>query len=290
MEKKENFLDYCRYMRGHSEETLKTYNFVFAKFEKFVSGKDDWVTTQNIVDYLMSLKKENLSIATINLHRAALMSYFRWCCQFAGLKNNPVAIVAPLKNPPKMLGTISEQEMNEIISNMKEDTITEVRDKLIVTILYHCGLRVAELQKLTFQDIDLPNQTFIVHGKGNKDRIVPFSDLVRQLLEEFKIMRDSFDYINYKNYCKSLISNTDDLQPLDTAQIRYIVKKHLLPFVRPDKAHPHALRHAYATTLLSHGMGIESIAKLMGHSSIATTMVYLSFSMEKIHNLYNKIF
>lgn len=281
MLKVNHYLDYCRYMRHYSEETIKTYSYVFQKFDEVCKVEDEKITTQDVVSYLMQLGKEKLTPATINLHRAALMSYFRFTCQFYGRKENPVAIIAPLKEAPKLFGTISENEMLQILSKMPTSTDIEIRDKLILTILYHCGLRVSELVALNRNDMNEEQQVFTVFGKGRKKRVVPFSDEILNLINN-KLYK-----IPYNGY---IINNCSDGEQLTTIQIRYIVKKNLLPFVRKDKAHPHALRHAFATTLLNNGMGIESISKLMGHSSINTTVIYLSLSMDKISNLYHKIF
>ena len=171
--------------------------------------------------------------------------------------------------------------MLQILSKMPTSTDIEIRDKLILTILYHCGLRVSELVALNRNDMNEDQQVFTVFGKGRKKRVVPFSDEILNLINN-KLYK-----IPYNGY---IINNCSDGEQLTTIQVRYIVKKNLLPFVRKDKAHPHALRHAFATTLLNNGMGIESISKLMGHSSINTTMIYLSLSMDKISNLYHKIF
>lgn len=275
------YLDYCRFVRHYSEETIKTYAYVFDTFSSFSDVEDDKVTSSLIVQYLLSLGEKSLSGATINLHRAALMSYFRFCCQFYGLVSNPVAPVAAVRKVPKLFGCITGEEMAKVLSSMPARTDLEIRDRLILTILYHCGLRVSELCNLRFADCDFDKCYFTIHGKGGKVRIVPFSDEVRSMLTYSKYRDSCYDYV---------ISTCQGCGALTTEQVRYIVKKNLIPFVRPDKAHPHALRHAFATTLLNGGMGIESISKLMGHASVSTTMIYLSLSLDRITNIYHKIF
>lgn len=283
MEKIQEFFNYCRFIRNLSSETIKTYNVPLHDFDQYVDHRqDDQITYCDVLNYLTNITRRGDSPTTVNTYRAALNSYFKYLCLFHGLLVNPVARITKMKIEKKIPQCIDENILNDCIANMPESTRSEITAKTIIMMLYYCGLRISELRSIKISDLDFVNHVMTIHGKGSKIRIIPYSEKLDEYIEFLKI-------VNLKHKSDYIFTNNHYL-PYTTNALRLIVKAALEDYVGQDLAHPHALRHSFATTLLRHHVPIETISKLLGHANLSTTMIYLTIPLSEISKSYHNVF
>lgn len=170
---------------------------------------------------------------------------------------------------------------------LKEDEVRKLlnapprnntRDRLILRILYRCGLRVSELRDLRIEDIDLEEEMLTVReGKGDKDRIVP-------------VDADTLDLIDYyiDDTDKGVLILSSRGNPLSTRQMERLVKKYAEEADIEKNVYPHMLRHSFAVHCLKSGMNLRSVQKMLGHSSLTTTQIYLDLTGEDIKKDYEE--
>lgn len=154
----------------------------------------------------------------------------------------------------------------------------KIRDRLILRILYKCGLRVSELCNLKIQDIDFADCTLIVRGgKGGKDRMVPVDNQTIDMVELFiGSAKDGGLFLSEKN------------NKISTRQIERLVQQYAKDAGIKQKVHPHMLRHSFAVHCLKAGMNLRTVQKMLGHSSLTTTQIYLDVTGDDIKDDYRK--
>ena len=174
------------------------------------------------------------------------------------------------KKLPKYL---KEDEVRKLLNAPKRD---KIRDRLILRILYRCGLRVSELTSLKIQDINFQEGMITVRGgKGDKDRIVPIDDDTLDLIQLYKGDAD-----------EGFLILSQRGEPLSTRQIERIVKKYAKKADIKKNVYPHMLRHSFAVHSLKSGMNLRSVQKMLGHSSLTTTQIYLDLTGEDLKEDY----
>jgi integrase/recombinase XerC len=158
-----------------------------------------------------------------------------------------------------------------------------VRDKLIITLLYATGIRLAELLQLKDSDFDIKNGMIRVLGKGKKERIIPYPTSINLLVEQ---------YINERN--TSIGIKTDRLLVTEKGNPAYekliyrVVKTNLAKVTLLEKKSPHVLRHTYATHLLNNGADLNAVKELLGHANLAATQIYTHTTFQRLHDIYKQ--
>ncbi|ERJ43894.2 tyrosine recombinase XerC [Lactobacillus jensenii MD IIE-70(2)] len=154
-------------------------------------------------------------------------------------------------------------------------------------LFYATGMRVSEVSNLTLEQIDFDVQMILVHGKGNKDRYVPFGDYAKACL------------LRYLNEARRLFNPDDDNHyvfldnrghQLTSRGIEYIMRKVFQKGGLSANVHPHELRHTFATQMLNNGADLRSVQELLGHESLSTTQIYTHVTMERLQKDYEKFF
>jgi len=178
---------------------------------------------------------------------------------------------------------VRENEMDELLDKERwGDNYKEVRARTIILLLYETGLRRAELAALDDRSIDWSARQLKVTGKRNKQRIVPFGD---ELAEELK------HYMELRNEAQSdrdpeALFVGEKGERLGGCQIYLLVRKYLSQVTTMKKRSPHVLRHSFATAMLNHGAGLESVKLLLGHESLETTEIYTHTTFEQLKRVY----
>lgn len=283
----DGFISYISKVRRYSCRTVKSYADNLQMFSQWLSlnGVED-VQPKHIssyVLYMMDVKK--MKPTSVNQHLSSLRSYYDYCCRFEGVAFNPAAGVRDVRTPKILPKFISEDKMNFLIDHLLPSSdFKRMRTRIIILVFYHCGLRCDELTNLRLSDVSLTSNYMRVVGKGSKERIIPFGD---ELHEEI------LNYLKYRDevctYCSHFII-TSFGTPCTSFQIRSICKMALLRIVPDALAHPHVLRHTFATVLMNHGARLEYVQKLMGHASADTTAIYQHVSINYLQNAYKSIF
>lgn len=285
----EKFLEYLKYERNRSELTMQSYGEDLRTFEKYFKSVDeqlDWtnVDTDVVRDWMETMMDSGNSAATVARRLSALRSFYKFAMAHKLADANPVYGVKSPKRKRRLPVFIKESEMDMLIDNVDwDDSIKDVRMRTIIILFYSTGIRLSELTNLDDKDISFVNNEIKVTGKRDKQRIIPFGDELRNVLQYYIAKRD-----------KLIVRQTDALIVTDKGvrmsadQVRYIVKKALSLVSTQKKRSPHVLRHTFATAMLNNEAGLLSIQKLLGHESVQTTEIYIHTTFEQLKRVYNQ--
>lgn len=284
---KQEFLDYLRKVRGFSSRTIETYDFNLNKLYVFLACPQlDFAKRSDIADFICYLHEQGYNPNTINNYISSITTYYSFVCNFVNTSlTNPCTCIKHVKSGFRLPRFLTEQQMQEVFNNLKAFSgFQGSRESAIIALFYHTGIRCSELQSLSINNVDLSNNTIRVIGKRNKERIIPISNDCRAYLIAWLQYRH--DVISY---CDNFFISKQGTE-LTCKQIRYIVKRCLVRVVPESLAHPHVLRHSFATHLMNKGCNIEYIRALLGHASVITTSIYTHTSIECLQSIYNSIF
>jgi len=289
MKMTEEFLNYLRYERNRSELTVRTYRRSLEDFESYFKNRDSQLSWESvdsdlIRDWMESMMDKGDMASTVNNCLSAVRSFFRFALARHMVKKDPAyAIKGPKKQKP-LPQFVREEEMNRLIDipEMWGDNYKDVRARTIIILFYETGIRLAELIGLDDQDIDFATHQLKVTGKRNKQRIVPFGTELERELRQYQERRNR-EVLDGKSTAFFL---NDKGERMARHQVEGIVKKHLSMVTTLKKRSPHVLRHSFATAMLNNGAGLESVRKLLGHESVATTEIYTHTTFEQLKKVY----
>src|ERR1700722_380052 len=290
----DKFIDYLRYERNASPNTIREYRRDVTQFMQFLTppgektmplAQVDHRVIREFVGWSYDQKLEKSSVAR---KPASLRTFFKFCVREGVVKQNPARLVSTPKLPKRVPRVITAEEMNGFLDNILGGSADAKRDHAILELLYASGLRVSELVGLNLGDIDRAGQMLRVLGKGRKERVVPFGSSAQAALEAYWPVRD--EILNRPGAASELqaVFLNHHADRLGTRSVRAIVKKYSrLADVNWD-LHPHSLRHAFATHLLADGADLRAIQELLGHVSLSTTQRYTQASIQQLMNVYDK--
>ena len=283
------FLDYLRYERNASPQTVQTYEESLRAFESYLTFRDndlslDSVDTDLIRDWMESLMDKGNSASTINKNLSALRSFYRFALKRGLVKKDPAhAVTGPKKSKP-LPQFLREGEMDHLLDGLQWDSsFNNVRARTILLLFYEAGLRRSELVGLDDKDVDFEAAQLKVTGKRNKQRIVPFGDELAQELQHYQTVRQE----QFGETGGALFLN-DKGARIDGGQVYQIVRKYLSMVTSLKKRSPHVLRHTFATAMLNNGAGLETIKSLLGHASVSTTEIYTHTTFEQLKRIYKE--
>lgn len=282
------FCDYSLSIRGYSKDTVRRYRYVVLSYRKFSRLNDiKDITDESVRNLFYKGRTErNWSVNTFIVYHKTLLVFFRWCVKQGYMAKNPILDIEVPKLEKRIPAKLTKQvtlKLLEIVYNYPyEYNFLRYRNHAIFSTFIFAGLRKQELLNLKFADIDLDNLTlFVRQGKGNKDRIVPISYTLAQSLKRYTEERKRLHKTN-PEFFSSLRGNigftVNGLKKL-VDQIRK---------VSGTKFTVHKLRHTFATLMLEGGCDIFSLSKMMGHSDIKTTTIYLAASAEHLRSQMTK--
>ena len=283
----DNYLNYIKLEKRLSKNTYDNYELDLNCFRNYFKNKRfDNITENDIVNYLSYLKNEkNMVPRTIERHLTTLRGLFKYLVKMNIINYDITKNIDNLKIGRHLPTVLSIDEVDELM-NISLDNPFNYRTKAMLELMYGSGLRVSELVNLTINDIDLYNNTILIQGKGNKERIVPLGEYSKEYLEKYLMVRNSL--IKRKN------GNPDELflnnhgRPITRNGFNFLLNNLLKEKGIDKKITPHTLRHSFATHMLDNGADLRTIQELLGHSDIVTTRIYTHVSQNKIKNNYDK--
>lgn len=271
--------------------TIRAYLTDIQQFQKFLQKEKINGTVQraHLRKYLAILSQGGLKASTINRKLVALRLFFRFArLELAVLdgKIDPDVTVnlVTLKTSRRLPMVLSEKEVNDVLALPSKKTIAGHRDQAILELLYSSGIRRQELINLNLVDVDFKSYTIRVLGKRSKERIVPIGTNAINAVTAWIAKRP---ILCHNQNEKALIVN-DKGKRIRPDQVYQTVKKYISQVTETQKAHPHILRHSFATHLLDSGANLMAIKEMLGHSSLATTQIYTHVSTAKIKEVYQK--
>lgn len=287
------FLNYLRYQRGYSSATIDAYESDIIDFSEFLlnEGVDyEQVTTGVIRRYLTTQLEKDISRRTLRRRISALRHYYKWRVDTSLSSRNPFLLIESPKVGVNFPSVLYEDDIKDLLNaNKNRDDELMLRDQALIHLMLASGLRASEVVALTLQDIDFNNRIMRIFGKGQKERLVPFSEQARSDLQAYvKELRPKLLAKNKIPRPTGVVFLNAQGKPLTTRGLEYILKAVEKKIGAYYDLHPHLLRHSFATDLLSKGADLRVIQELLGHESISTTQIYTHVSPTILKSEYEK--
>jgi integrase/recombinase XerC len=273
--------------RNASFHTIRAYNRDLTLFAAY-AGSRGWKDIDHIAvrGFLSQLYEKGLSKTSVARSLAAVRSLYRWLAREGLVEQNPAKLVATPKLPKKLPRVPTIEEMNFVIDGeMPEVAAFPQRDRLMLELLYGCGIRNSELTGINLGDIRLSAEAILIRGKGKKERYVPFGDSVKSALAAYLPVRQKALEAGGKHSSALLINLRGGR--LTTRSVGRIIKKIAVAKGLSPDVHPHTLRHAFGTHMLEEGADLRAIQELLGHERLATTQRYTQLSMKHVLQVYD---
>jgi integrase/recombinase XerC len=282
--------DFMRHLgeRNASPHTIKAYSRDLSLFAAY-AGSRGWKQIDHIAvrGFLSQLYGNGLSKTSVARALAAVRSLYRWLAREGVVEQNPAKLVATPKLPKKLPRVPTIEEMNSVIDGqMPEVAAFPERDRLMLELLYGCGIRNSELTGIDLGDIRLSAEAILIRGKGKKERYVPFGDSVKSALATYLPERQKVLAASNKHTAALLINRRGGR--LTTRSVGRIIKKIAVAKGLSPDVHPHTLRHAFGTHMLEEGADLRAIQELLGHERLATTQRYTQLSMKHVLQVYDQ--
>jgi integrase/recombinase XerC len=289
----EEFLLYIKSVRGMSLNTVSSYKNDLIMFisMKHIGSKRDikTVTTEDLRLCIGQLSLQKKEASTINRFIACVRSLFSYCRKFSYLETNPAAELKTIKMPKRLPNFLTGNEVDKLCREPEENPLLwEKRDRALFELMYSSGCRLSEVAGLKLSDFSNGFSSAVVTGKGSKDRIVYLEADSKKAVEDYLAERNSrFPERKVTNPKDFLFVNQKG-SPLSARGISFILSKYSGPEGTNHHVNPHALRHTFATAMISGGADVRLVQEMLGHSSISTTQRYTHVSTEQMIAMYNK--
>ncbi len=283
------FLNYLQLERNYSQRTVESYGEDLTAFESYfknLSAELTWefVDSDVIRGWMEEMMDKGNNATSINRRLSALRSFYRFALSRHLVKRDPSHMIKGPKKEKPLPKFIREADIDRLLEpEMWKDTYDDLLARTIILILYTTGLRLSELVGLDDEMVDFVNSQLKVTGKRNKQRIIPFGNELAEELRKYIAARDE----KVVRVTPGLLL-TEKGKRISPLKVRDIVINKLGLVTTQKKRSPHVLRHSFATAMLNHEAGLESVKKLLGHESLATTEIYTHTTFEQLKAVYEK--
>jgi integrase/recombinase XerC len=285
----EAFRDYLQKEKNYSPHTVNAYYNDVNSFKDFIAKNYDDHCVENVNyaqvrSWIVALVDLDVSNVSINRKIASLKAYYKFLLKSKQITLNPLLKHKALKTPKIIQIPFSEKEVNRLLTNVSyAEGFEDVRNKLIIDLLYTTGIRRAELIHLNMHAVDTFNNTIKVLGKRSKERIIPVLPIVMEQITEYLDQRSSLEVVEDDNY----FFLTKKGKKLSESFVYRLINSYFSTVSEKVKKSPHILRHTFATHLLNNGADLNSVKELLGHSSLVSTQVYTHSSLSKLKKIYS---
>ena len=264
----DKFLDYYWLSSGASQNTLSAYRSDLKLFAKFLDNDMSSIDGADINDYF---KHRNLSAATQARILTCLRIFYQHLLTQQLISINPTAKLHHPKQIQKLPIFLNVEEVDQLLNTPDNNTIIGMRDRAMLELLYSCGLRVSELITLNYHNINLSEEYIRIHGKGNKERLLPMGEVAMDYLNTYEKKARPF-LLKSGQTDHYFLSNRGS--GMSRQNFFYMIKAYATKAGIDKPLSPHTLRHAFATHLVQQGADLRSVQLMLGHSDISTTQIY----------------
>ena len=283
----DRFIRYIQAEKRYSEHTMKAYERDLEQFSSFLAEKYEIedllsVNSEMIRSYIIDLKDNNLKNRSINRKISVLRSFYNYCLREKQIAVTPLLGVKSMKQPKELAKFVPEHDIKKMTFEQNDDFLVR-RDEIVFEILYQTGMRQAEL-RLINADVDINSKTIKVHGKRNKDRIIPIGVDLLKLINHYIMLRNA----RFPDRNNSFLIVDNHGEEATSRFIYSLVHNMLKDITTIEQKSPHVLRHTFATHLLNRGADIRAIQKILGHSSLSSTQIYTHNTIDKLKDVYKK--
>ncbi|MBQ6229227.1 MAG: tyrosine-type recombinase/integrase [Prevotella sp.] len=283
----EGFLEYLRHERNYAELTVREYGRDLEHFQSYFKTLDDslsWETVDSDVvrGWMECMMDSRQSATSVNRRLSALRSFYKYAMMAGLVAGNPARTVKGPKKHKPLPQFLKESEIDELLQpEMWGERFEDFRARTLLLMFYSTGIRLSEAIGLDDTMVDFTTGELRVTGKRDKQRIIPFGEELKEALQEYIRRRD-----NEVPRKSEALFVTKEGERMNRNRVGYEVWKHLSRVTTLRKRSPHVLRHTFATAMLNHEAGLESVKKLLGHESLSTTEIYTHATFEQLKRVY----
>jgi integrase/recombinase XerC len=287
-----DFLEYLRYEKGASGNTVSSYEADIEQFYEYMRGPEkkpvsiESVTGLDIRGYMAHIARLGLSKSTAQRKLASLRSFFKYLYREGLVDKNPAKAVASPKKEKPQPKVLSVDDAALLVEAPVGKAPAFARDAAILETFYSCGLRISELSSLDVEDIDFEAGMLRVTGKGGKERVVPVGSKALAALRKYLSSRPAAGRDAPSAGTPCFLNARGGR--LGVRSIRRLVEKYARDKNLSGRVTPHTLRHTFATHMLEGGTDLRSIQEMLGHSSLSTTQKYTHLNMDSLMEVYDK--
>jgi len=268
----DQFIDYYWLSTGASKNTLAAYRSDLKIFNKWLAGKSFIsVNSKHIQDYFSDRQKNNISSSSQARILTCLHSFYQYLLANQLIKKDPTEQLSQPKLEKKLPVFLNIQEVEKLLEAPSSSSLFGQRDRAMLELLYSCGLRVSELINLSYHNINLKEEFIRIHGKGNKERVLPMGEMAIDYLMKYETNARPMLLKNGQSD-SYFLSNRG--RAMSRQNFFYIIKAYANQVGIDKPLSPHSLRHAFATHLVQKGADLRSVQLMLGHSDISSTQLY----------------
>lgn len=287
----QSFFDFLKFEKRYSVNTTESYRIDLTQFSTYLEDNYGQLSISEIEhtairSWLAKLKDEGISSKSINRKISALKSFFKYQLKTGVIKQSPMGKIISPKVSKRLPVFIKEDDAKKLVQTIASATEDwqSLNTHTLVSLFYATGMRLAEMISLKESQIDFARRQMKILGKGNKERIIPLSTDVIQIIREYvRLKKKTFEKTD------AYLLVTEKGKKMYSKYAYLLVKKALSKNIKTlNKKSPHVLRHTFATHLMGNGAQLNAVKELLGHSSLAATQVYTHNTIEKLKDVYKK--
>ena len=283
----DNFIDVLWLEKGLSKNTLSAYRHDISSFSDWYKGVSLLeVQRVDLLDYLSQRLKDGYSSRSTARSLSSLRAFYSHITVKHNLKENPTSRVDSPKLGRSLPKTLSEDEVEKLISSPDVEDYIGLRDRAMLELIYACGLRVSELISLDMLNLNLRQGVIRVIGKGEKERLVPMGEEALDWVQRY--INKGRPYLLKEDNKVSELFLSKRGKSMTRQTFWYRIKEYANKATINKDLSPHTLRHAFATHLINHGADLRTVQLLLGHSSLSTTQIYTEVARHRMKELHNE--
>ena len=268
----DQFIDYYWLSTGASKNTLAAYRSDLKIFNKWLVEKQiTLVHSKHIQDYFSDRQKNNIGSSTQARILTCLHSFYQYLLANQLIEEDPTEHLSHPKLEKKLPVFLNIQEVEKLLEAPNSSSLFGQRDRAMLELLYSCGLRVSELINLSCHNINLKEEFIRIHGKGNKERVLPMGEMAIDYLMKYETNARP---VLLKNGQSDSYFLSNRGRAMSRQNFFYIIKAYANQVGIDKPLSPHSLRHAFATHLVQKGADLRSVQLMLGHSDISSTQLY----------------
>lgn len=279
------YLEYLKYQKNYSDETIHSYSIDIEEFLDYINSECINICEVGydvVKAWLINLDEKKNKSTTVSRKISSLRGFYKYLINNKVMNSNPFSLVSLPKKERHLPRFFYYNELEEMFQVPKLNTALGQRDRLLLEMLYATGVRVSELVNIKVSDIN--GEEIKVLGKGNKERIVEFGDYAESILELY--LKEGYKHLNVKKSEYLFLNNRGG--KLTTRGVIYILDNIINKTTIDKKISPHMLRHTFATHLLNEGCDLLTVQELLGHESLTATSIYTHITNDRLKEVYFK--
>ena len=288
----EDFKIYLKSEKNFSSHTVRAYASDVYTFLIWADNLNvDEIDTKKFSEFLYFIQKINYKKTTVARKIASIRAFYNFLYKEEIIENNPSDAICAPKRPKSLPDFMSEEEVENILRNVKIETPAGYRNRVIFELLWASGMRISELSGLNYENLNLEQNEIRVFGKGSKERIILVTDRAKNFLERYietarALIPKGFPVPDTGENSPVFINNTG--YRLQTRTIRNVINDVVEKINLPKHVTPHVFRHSFATHLIENGADLRVVQELLGHASISNTQIYTHVSTQHLKEVYNE--